>query len=52
VTFCVRLFIKKTVLLRGKEVFICQDVSISNIEYLYGKYSIQTMIFWPLCAFI
>jgi hypothetical protein len=20
--------------------------------YLYGKYSIQTMIFWPFCAFI
>jgi hypothetical protein len=20
--------------------------------YLYGKYSIQTIIFWPFCAFI
>jgi hypothetical protein len=43
VTFCVRLFIKKTVLLIGKEVFICQDVSISNIESFCTQFNSSCM---------
>jgi hypothetical protein len=29
-----------------------QSIEITLKLYLYGKYSIQTMIFWSLCAFI
>jgi hypothetical protein len=50
--FCNQLYLKWVQVAKTHFYGISHLKLFLNCTYIYGKYSIQTMIFWSLCAFI